>query len=145
MKWVKGLNIKIEIRRSIIIRENMTNINIHHFSDASITRVSKVAYAVIYQPNNIRQGLITSNSRLAKRNLTMPCLELIAAQMSANLAQYIKNGLNNQNVRKFYACSDSTVILQWLKDNGECKFFVSNRVAKVREHSYLQWNYVPTR
>ena len=74
-KWVQlvnGLNIKIEIPRSISIRETITNIDIHHFSDASINGVCTVAYGVIYQPNKISQGLITSKSRLAKRNLTIP-------------------------------------------------------------------------
>ena len=55
--------------------------------------------------------------------------------MSANLSQNIKNALNNQNVRNFYAWSDSTVVLHWLKDKRECKVFVSNRVAKIRENS----------
>ena len=30
-----------------------------------------------------------------------------------------------------------------IKENK--KFFVGNRVAKIREHSYLKWDYVPTR
>ena len=135
IKWVKsvnGLNIKAEIPRSISIRETITNINIHLFSDASNNGVCTAAYAVIYQPNKISQGLITSKSRLAKRNLTIPRLEL---KMSANLSQNIKNALNNQNVRNFYAWSDSTVVLHWLKDKRECKVFVSNRVAKIRENS----------
>ena len=138
VKWVDGLNIKIEIPRSISVRETITNIEIHLFSDASINRLCTVAYAVIYQPNKISQSLIISKSRLAKRNLTIPSLELIAAQMSANLSQNIKNALTNQNVRNFYAWSDSTVVLDWLKDKGEYKVFVSNRVAKMREHSYLE-------
>ena len=77
VKWVNGLNIKIEIPRSISTRE--TNIDIHLFSDASMNGVWTVLYAVTYQPNKISQGLITSKSRLAKRNLTIPRLELIAA------------------------------------------------------------------
>ena len=32
-------------------------------------------------------------------------------------------------VRKIYAWSDSTTVLNWLKDNGGCKTFVSNRVS----------------
>ena len=68
-----------EIPRSISIRETITNIDIQLFSDASINGVCIVAYAVIYQENKISQGLITSKSRLAKRNLTIPRLELIAA------------------------------------------------------------------
>ena len=42
---------------------------------------------------------ITNKGRSAKKNLTIPRLELIAAQMSVNLAQNIKNALNNQNVK----------------------------------------------
>ena len=63
-------------------------------------------------------------------NLTIPRLELIAAQMSANLAQNIKNTLNNEIVRNFYAWSESTVVLHWLKDKGEYKVFVSNRAEE---------------
>ena len=65
--------------------------------------------------------------------------------MLASLSQNIKNALNNQNVRNFYVWSDSTVVLHWLKDKREYKVFVSIGVAKIREHSYLKWNYVPTR
>ena len=120
VKWVNGLNIKIKIPRSISIRKTITNIDIHLFSDVSINGVCTVAYAVIYQPNKVSQGLITSKSRLAKRNLTIPRLELIAAQILANLSQNIKNALNNQNVKKFYVWSDSTVVLQWLKEK-DCR------------------------
>ena len=127
------------------IIETTTNLDIHLLSDASINGVCTVAYAVIYQSNNISQVLITIKSRLVKRNLATPRFELIAAQMSANLAQNIKNALNNQNIINFYAWSYSTVILYWLKHIGKYKVFVSNRVAKIREHSNLEWNYVPTR
>lgn len=44
-----------------------------------------------------------------KWNLTMPHLQLIATQMSANPAQNIKNALNSKKVRNCYAWSDSTV------------------------------------
>ena len=60
--------------------------------------------------------------------------------MSANLAENIKITLNNQNVRNFYACSDSTVVLHWLKNKGEYKVFVSNRVAKIKEHRAKYWS-----
>ena len=62
------------------------------------------------------QGLITSKSRLVKRDLTIQRLELIAAQISAILSQNTKNARNNQNVRNVYAWLDSTVVLPWLKD-----------------------------
>ena len=55
---VNGLNIKIEIPRSISIRETITNIDIDLFSDASTNGVCTVSYAVMYQTNKISQGLI---------------------------------------------------------------------------------------
>ena len=131
VKWINGLNIKIEIPRSISIREIIANIDVHLFSDPSINGVCTIAYAVIYQPNKISQGLIASKSRFAKRNLAILHLELIAAQLSANLSQNIENALTNQNIINFHAWSDSTVVLHWLKDKGEYKIFVSNRVAKI--------------
>ena len=72
------------------ITETVANTEILFFSDASINGACTVAYAVIYHPNKIGQGLITIKSRLAKRNLTISRLELMAAQMSANLSQNIK-------------------------------------------------------
>ena len=84
--------------RSISIRKTMRNIAIHLFSDANVNGVYIVAYAVIYRSSNVSQVLIVSKSKLAKRNLTIPRLELIAAQMSANPSQNIKKSLNNQSV-----------------------------------------------
>ena len=75
VKWVNDLNIKIEIPRSISIRETMTNIDIQLFCDRRINGVCTVAYAVKYQPNKISQSLITYKSRLAKSNLTIPRLD----------------------------------------------------------------------
>ena len=65
--------------------------------------------------------------------------------MSANLTQNIKNALSSQSVRNFCAWSDRTVVLYRLKDKREYKVFMSNRVAKIREYSYLERNCVLTR
>ena len=62
--------------------------------------------------------------------------------MSASLSQNIKKSLNNQSVRNFWPWPESAVVLSWLKDKGEYKVFVSNLVAKIREHNYLAWTYV---
>ena len=78
VKWVKSLNIKIEIPRLISIRETMANIDINLFSYTSINGVCTVVYAIIYQPNIINQDLITSKSRLAEWNITLQRNVLIA-------------------------------------------------------------------
>ena len=44
-----------------------------------------------------------------------------------------------------YAWSDSTVTLHWLKDNGDYKVFICNRVAKIKEKDFINWKYVPTK
>ena len=78
LKWITGLKTEIKIRRSIPNKnEPITEIYIHLFSDASIDGVCTVAYAVVYQPNKLSQSLITSKSRLAEENISIPRLELI--------------------------------------------------------------------
>ena len=49
------------------------------FGDARLLGACAVAYAVIQQPSGIKQGLISSKSRLPKKQLTIPRLELVAA------------------------------------------------------------------
>ena len=54
------------------------------FGDVSLLGTCALAYAVMQQPSSIREGLITSKSRLSKKQKTIPRLELVAAQMAAN-------------------------------------------------------------
>ena len=132
--------------RSIPIKnEPITEIDIHFFSNASVDEVCTVAYAVDYQPNKVSQSLITSKSRSAKKNISIPRLELIAAHMSPKLAGNLKCSLRKFNIGEVYAWPDSTVTLHCLKNNGEYKVFVCNRVAKIKEKAFINWKYVPTK
>ena len=70
------------------------------FGDASLLGTCAVAYAVIQQPSGIKQGLIASKSRLSKKQMTIPRLELVAAQMVANVAENIKTPLPNLILEK---------------------------------------------
>ena len=115
------------------------------FSDASLNGVCTVAYAVVHQQNIFSQNLIISKSRLARKNLSIPRLELVVAQMSANLAKNVKNCLSKLSVRKIYVWSDHITVLHELKDNREHKTFVSNRVSKIKGKSFIEWKYVPTK
>jgi len=125
--WVHGLNSRIEIPRAIPTEKEKINfLDIHIFSDASISGVCAVAYAIVHQDNNISQGIIASKSRLAKKNTTIPRLELVGAHMSSNLVDNIKTSLSNYPIRNIVAWTDSTVVLHWLKDNGDYNVFVSN-------------------
>ena len=77
--------------------ESLNVIDIHVFGDASLLGTCAVAYAVIQQPFGIKQGLIASKSRLSKKQITIPRLESVAAQMETNLAKSMRTSLPNHN------------------------------------------------
>ena len=93
-------------------------VDLRVFGDASVLGRCAAAYVVVSQPSSVNQGLIASKSRLSKRDITIPRLELIGAHMATNLAAIIKEALPSQNIRSVTCWTDSTVILQWLRDKG---------------------------
>ena len=145
-KWITDLKTEIKTPGSIPIKnEPITEIDIHLFSDASIDGICTVAYVIVYQPNNVSQSLITSNSRLAQKNISIPRPELIAAHIVSNLAGNLKCSLRKFNTREVYALSDSTVNLHLLKDNGEFKVFFYNREANIKQKGFINWKYIPAK
>ena len=64
--------------------------------------------------------------------------------MATNLLSNAKIALRKYSVSNCYGLSDSTTVLFWLRDNSVYKQFVSSRVQKIKQLSFLQWNYVPT-
>ena len=145
-KWKLDIETKVEIPRSIPLnQESFTMVDLHVFGDASALGCCAAAYVVVYQPSNVNQGLIASKSRLSKRDMTIPKLELIAAHMATNLAVNIKEALPSQNIRSATYWTDNIVILQWLKDKGCYKVFVANRISKILEREFIAWKYVPTK
>ena len=120
------------------------SINLHAFGDASRKGVAAVVYAVIEQEKSTTQGLVCSKSRIAKRNLTIPRLELVAGHMAANLVTNVEEAIGRETVTAVHCWLDSTVALYWINGQGEYRQFVSNRVKKIREHERLEWHHVPT-
>ena len=76
--------------------------------------------------------------------MTIPRLELAAAQMVANLAENIRTYLPNHNIREVHGWSDSTVVLHWLRDSGCYKQFVHNRVSYINLKSEINRKYFDT-
>ena len=74
----------------------------------------KVVYAAIYavvdQLKGKSQGLLTSKSRLSKKNLTIQQLEMIAAHMVTNLLSNAKAALQKYPIPNCYGWSDSTTV-----------------------------------
>jgi hypothetical protein len=145
LSWEESLPDHVTVPRSLVKnREEIKEIQLHAFGDASGKGVSTVVYAVIRQPSGTSQGLITSKSRLAKQGLTIPRQELVSAHMSCNLIHNVKEVLTGFSVSNVYGWLDSTVALHWISGKGEYKQFVRNRVSKIQEKQYIQWRHVPT-
>ena len=145
-KWMLDIETKVEIPRSIPLKqESVTMVDLHVFGDASVLGCCAAAYVVVYQPSSLNQGLIASKSRLSKRDMNIPRLELIAPHMATNLAVNMKEALPSQNIRSATYWTDSIVILQWLKGKGCYKVFVANRISKILEREFIAWKYVPTK
>ncbi|XP_046849898.1 uncharacterized protein LOC124443487 [Xenia sp. Carnegie-2017] len=92
--WCTRVPSIIEVPRSLVThRERIQAIDLHAFGDASGQGTSAAVYAVILQGRGIGQGLITAKSRLAKKGLTIPRLELVSAQMAARLMDNVRSVL----------------------------------------------------
>ena len=121
----------------------VSDIELHGFGDASSQGVSAVVYAVVHQADKTTKGLVCSKSRVAKRNLTIPRLELIAGHMAVNLVTNVEAALSNYQIAT-HCWLDSTVALYWIQGRGDYRQFVANRVSKIQQHDHVTWHHVPT-
>ena len=124
--------------------EPIQSIDLHAFGDASAMGVSATVFAVVQQPSGSNQGFLTAKSRLSKKGLTIPRLELVSGHMAANLVHNVKKALEGFPVNLVVGWLDSSVALHWIRGNGEYKQFVGNRVRKMQEKSYIEWRHVGT-
>ena len=97
-RFVKNLPDKIEVPRSISKKGEIEGIDLHPFGDASGNGVSTAIYTTVTQDSGTSQGLLTAKARLAKKGLTTPRLELVAAHMTANVVDNVKTTLKGYPV-----------------------------------------------
>jgi len=139
----------VKVPRSIApYFEDIIQVSLHHFMDASDKAVSAQTVVVVAQPSGVTQGLLTSKSRITKRGLTIPRQELVGCQMGANLALNTRKALKNLPIIHNVCWTDSTIALCWVKNPFKnWKTFVANRTKKISEITQelnLEWRYVPT-
>ena len=133
------------IRSIPSFKEDIKEVTLHAFADASKEGTSAAIYAVVKQETAVSQGLLCSKSRLSKKSLTIPIrLELVSTHMATNLLRNVRQALSRFPVVKEVAWSDSTAALHWIKGDGQYKEFVRNRVAKIKEKGDICWRYVDT-
>ena len=80
-------------------------------------------YAVVEQPSGTTQQLAAAKSRLAKRNLSVPRLELVAAHMATNFlqnvgVQEIKSTMKSKRLNDFTLPKILIFIKEICKDRG---------------------------
>lgn len=94
LKWEQSLPDEIVVRRPMAPHQQpVLSFELHVFGDASTHGVGAVVYLVVRQEDGITQALVAAKVRLAKRDLTVPRLELVSAHVATNLVVNVKNAL----------------------------------------------------
>ena len=144
-KWLESLPVQLTMPRAIPRDIGVvTELILHGFADASLLGCCAVIYAVVKQIGTTSQGFLISKARLAKRDLTIPRLELVSCHMLSNLLHNVLKVLSHLHIAGVFGWTDSTVCLQWIQGQGRYKQFVSNRVEKINKKEGITWKYVPS-
>ena len=136
------------IRRCYFDRSlsEMSKVDLHIFSDASLTAISAVVYVKGFVEGDNHVGFVIGKSKLApEKGHTVPRLELCAAVLAVELYQSVASNLSvDVNSVKFY--TDSKVVLGYICNQSKRFYtYVSNRVHKIVSVSNpSQWNFVPS-
>ena len=82
----------------------------------------------------------------AKKFVSMPRLELVAATLSVKMAKFLRKELNIDCLQETF-WSDSKVVLGYIRNTTKkFKIFVVNRIQQIHENSEVnQWRYVPSK
>ena len=127
LKWSSQLrNIKVprSIARDI---SKIKAVYLHVFADASNIACSVVTIAVVEHSTGFVKGLLTSKSRISKRNTSISRLELVGGQMAANMVKNLLTALGQWPITSVNVWMDSMVALFWICNPGRAwKTFVSN-------------------
>ena len=88
----------------------MTAIDVHVFGDASILANCAAVYTVIHQPIVTNKGLLISKSRISKKDVTIPRLDLVSTYMGSNLISNVLSALKTKNItQSAITCSKLTI------------------------------------
>ena len=148
MKWSNQLK-TVRVPRSVARGVGLVQaVHLHVLADACNLACSAVTIAVVEGETGVVRGLLTSKSRISKRNTSIARLELVGGQMAANMARDLHNALKRWPIVTTIVWRDSMVALYWIRNlRKPWKVFVANRVEKVAEivgETGLVWKYCPT-
>ena len=121
----------------------VNNVQLHHFSDASEYGYGAVSYLrIVYDKDVPHCSFVLGKSCITPlKVVSIPCLELAAALVAVKLNCLIRNELEYPIHNTIY-CTDSTVVLQYIRNNQEDFTFVANRVSMIHDESTPhQWRH----
>lgn len=99
--------------------EEVGNLQLHLFSDASEKAYAAVAYFRFKSNNLYRTSFVTGKTRVAPlKNLTIPRMELQAAVLASRLAATILKECDMPIEEVFFWC-DSTIVLSWIRSEAK--------------------------
>eukprot|EP00079_Xenopus_tropicalis_P026855 XP_012820877.1 PREDICTED: uncharacterized protein LOC101730439 [Xenopus tropicalis] len=117
------------------------------FSDASTQAIAAVAYLkAIDSESQVHIGFVLGKAKLAPcPELTVPRLELCAAVLAVDIAEFITKEIDT-NIDSVSYFTDSRIVLGYIcNEKRRFYVFVSNRVQRIRRSSLPeQWHYVST-
>lgn len=141
--------IPIKIPRWIGLSNELTNIEFHGFSDASMAAYAATIYIRLFYTNGkIECNLVAAKTKVAPINpiVTIPRLELCGTLLLARLFEKVKKSFDVQNVTTF-SWTDSMITLSWLSSHpSKWSTFVANRTSEVLKIlPFNVWRHVPTK
>ena len=105
-----------------------TQPTIHCFADAS----QKAYGAIIFIADNNQISFVLAKTRVAPlKQLTLPCLELMAALVATRLTHFVVTHLSIQDP-PIFIWSDSQIVLHWVSSTKQLPTFVQNRVREIQ-------------
>lgn len=121
---------------------------VHVFCDSSQMAYGAVAYLRVQKGQQpVEVHLVASRNKLAPTKMvTIPRLELCAAELGARLAQQATKAMNLA-MDQVTCWSDAEIVLHWIRRfPSNAKMFVGNRIASIQNRTQVsQWRHVPTR
>lgn len=136
---------KLQIPRCITNKINVSEYEIHGFSDASEVAFGGCVYLTcIDSSQNVTSHLITSKSRVAPiKRVSLPRLELCGALLVAELTKTVIESLHLP-IKHVHLYTDSTIVLAWIRaPSSHWTTFVANRVSKIQDLSDIRsWKHI---
>lgn len=117
---------------------------IHCFTDASKDAYAAVVYIrANLAPNTIIQLAFAKTRVSPVEPVTIPRLELTAANIGTRAIKFVQEAYNKISFEKTYLWTDSKCVLYWLKSNKVLPIYVQRRVNEIKTLK-AEFRYVPS-